>query len=97
MLNKCSLIRKYTEEKNIMKYVIFTGWEGSFFLKFYFSAKLPINSTYNVDEKFGTEEGRFFARTFIKIINITKTKRVKGYCEHFFKEKIGVIVLITNE
>ena len=47
-----------------MKYFIFTGWEGRVFLKFYYSAKLPINSTYNVDEKFGTEERAIFRAHF---------------------------------
>ena len=81
-----------------MKYVILTGWEGRVFLKFYYSAKLPINSTYNVDEKFGTEERAIFSRTLLsKLLTSQRKKRVKGYCEHFFKEKLGVIVLKTNE
>ena len=96
MLNKCSLIRKYTEEKkNIMKYVIFTGWEGRVFLNFYYSAKLPINSTYTSMKNLGLKSGRFFARTFIKIINITKKKKSQRLQK--VKEKLGVIVLITNE
>ena len=48
------------------------GRVGFFFFKFYYSAKLPINSTYNVDEKFGTEERAIFCVHFVKIINITK-------------------------
>ena len=66
------------------------------FLKFYDSAKLPINSTYNVDEQSGTEERAIFCAHFYQNINITKKKEAKVTVNIISKEKFGAIVLITN-
>ena len=48
------------------------------FLKFYYSAKLPINSTYNVDEKFGTEERTIFSCALLsKLLTSQRNKESK--------------------
>ena len=72
-----------------MKYVIFTGWEGRVFLKFYYSAKLPINSTYNVDEKFGTEERAISRALLSKLLTSQRKKESKVTVNIFSKKNLA--------
>ena len=57
--------------------------------KFYDSAKLPIHSTYNVDDN--------FRQHFNQNIKTTKRKESKVTVNIISKEIIAVIVLETNE
>ena len=73
-----------------MKYVIFTGWEGRVFLKFYYLAKLPINSNYKVDEKFGTEERAIFSRALLsKLLTSQRKKESKVTVSIFSKKNLA--------
>ena len=57
---------------------------GGFFI-FYYSAKLPINSTYNVGEKFGTEERAIFSRALLSKLLTSQRKKSQRLLEHFFQ------------
>ena len=58
------------------------------FLKFYYSAKLPINSTYNVDEKFETEERANFSCALLsKLLTSQRKKEPKVTVNIFFSKK----------
>ena len=60
---------------NIQRKIIILQGGRVGFLKFYYSAKLLINSTYNVDEKSETEEWAIFSRALLSKLLTSQRKK----------------------